>query len=109
MNSAYLKLGEVLQAQSFNEPAFPVVCNVEALPARDPAKIRSTLQEQVTGTVRWTESIEYLIDREQIAQFLELGPGGVLAGLVGRIRKGTEVFSISDAASVKAVAALLKV
>ena len=108
MHSAYLKLGEVLQAQSFNEPAFPVVCNVEAVPVRDPAKIRETLQEQVTGTVRWTESVEYLLDHEQITQFLELGPGGVIAGLVGRIRKGSDVLSISDAASAKAVAALLK-
>lgn len=108
MHSAYVKLGEALQAQSFHAPAFPVVCNFNALPARDPAQIRETLREQVTGTVRWAESIEYLIDREQIAQFLELGPGGVLAGMVGRIRKGTEVFSISDTASLKAVAALLR-
>ena len=85
-----------------------MVCNVEALPVSDPEKIRESLQEQVTGTVRWTESIEYLLDREHIAQFIELGPGGVLAGLVGRIRKDTEAFSISDTASVKAVAALLK-
>ena len=108
MNSAYLKLGKVLQEQSFHEPAFPVICNVDALPVREPAKIRETLQQQVTGTVRWAESIEYMIDREHIEQFIELGPGGVLAGLVGRIRKGTEVFSISDVASLKAVAALLK-
>ncbi len=108
MNSAYLKLGKVLESQSFGEPAFPVVCNVEARPARDPAKIRETLREQVTSTVRWTESIEYLIDHERIEQFLELGPGGVLAGLVGRIRKGSDVLSISDVPSLKAVAALLK-
>lgn len=108
MDLAYLKLGKVLETQSFNAPKFPVVCNVDAIPVHDPDKIRGTLQQQVTGTVRWTESIEYLIDQERIEQFIELGPGGVLAGLVGRIRKGTAVLSISDVPSLQAVAALLK-
>ena len=108
MDSAFLKLGAVLQTQTIHAPKFPVVCNVDALPVSDPAKIRDTLQQQVTGTVRWTESIEHLIDREHIEQFIELGPGGVLAGLVGRIRKGTTVISISDVASLQAAAALLK-
>jgi len=108
MESAYEKLGEVLRTQAFREPAFSVVCNVDALPVRDPAKIRETLQEQVTGTVRWTQSIEYLLDHERIEMFVELGPGGVLAGLVGRIRKGAVAYSVADAASVKAISALLK-
>ncbi len=102
MESAYVKLGEVLAAQTFHTPEFPVICNVDALPVSDPAKIRDTLRQQVTGTVRWTESIEYLIDREKIEQFIELGPGGVLGGLVGRIRKGTPVVSIADVASLQA-------
>src|ERR1700677_3472012 len=76
MDLAYLKLGKVLETQAFSTPKFPVVCNVDALPVHDPDKIRGTLQQQVTGTVRWTESIEYLIDHEHIEQFIELGPGG---------------------------------
>ena len=52
-------------------------------------------------------SIEYLIDHVGITRFLELGPGGVIAGLVGRIRKGTEVISISDSASLEAALPLL--
>ncbi len=108
MQSAYVKLGAELEKQSFHEPKFPVVCNIDAQPVREPARIRETLREQVTGTVRWAQSIEYLIDREQIEQFIELGPGAVLAGMVGRIRKGADVLSVADAASVKAVAAVLK-
>jgi hypothetical protein len=54
-----------------------------------PEEIRSSLQDQVTGTVRWTETIEHLIDREGCDLFIELGPGGVLSGLLQRIRRGT--------------------
>jgi [acyl-carrier-protein] S-malonyltransferase len=107
MDSACLKLKEVLNEIPMNEPNVPVVCNVDAVTVSDPESIRRTLADQVTGSVRWTESIEYLLDHLHCNQFLELGPGGVLAGLVGRIRKGTPVISISNSASLtEAVAAL---
>ena len=63
--------------------------------------ISQSLAEQVTGTVRWTQTIEYMIDQLGCNLFLELGPGEVLAGLVGRIRKGTEVISIANRASLE--------
>ena len=100
MESAYLKLKEVLENTPINAPQVPVVCNVDAVAASDPDTIRRTLADQVTGSVRWTESVEYLLDHLHCHQFLELGPGGVLAGLVARIRKGTPVISVSDAASL---------
>jgi [acyl-carrier-protein] S-malonyltransferase len=109
MESAYLKLKEVLNETPVNEPNVPVVCNVDAVAVSDPDTIRRTLADQVTGSVRWTESVEYLLDHLHCNQFLELGPGGVLAGLVGRIRKGTPVISISNAASLaEAVRALAR-
>jgi [acyl-carrier-protein] S-malonyltransferase len=100
MESAYLKLKEVLEKTPFNAPKVPVVCNVDAVAVSDPDTIRRTLADQVTGSVRWTESVEYLLDHLHCDQLLELGPGGVLAGLVARIRKGTPVVSVSDAASL---------
>ena len=100
MESAYLKLKEVLEKTPINAPQVPVVCNVDAVAVSDPDTIRRTLANQVTGSVRWTESVEYLLDHLHCDQFLELGPGGVLAGLVARIRKGTPVISVSDAASL---------
>jgi [acyl-carrier-protein] S-malonyltransferase len=100
MESAYLKLKEVLEKVPINAPQVPVVCNVDAVAASDPDTIRRALADQVTGSVRWTESVEYLLDHLHCDQFLELGPGGVLAGLVARIRKGTPVISVSDAASL---------
>ena len=78
-----------------------VVANVTAQPATDPTAVRETLAHQVTRPVRWAESIEYLIDHEHCELFLELGPGETLAGLVGRIRKGTQVLSIGDAESLE--------
>ncbi len=74
---------------------------------RDPVTARDILTKQVTGSVRWIESIERLANELGVTLFLELGPGAVLAGLVGRIVSGAEVISIGDTASVaKAVARL---
>ncbi len=107
MESAYQSLSIALAETPMNEPSVPVVCNVDAQTVKDPETIRRTLADQVTGSVRWTESVEYLIDHLHCTQFLELGPGGVLAGLVGRIRKGTPVISVSNSASLTdALAAL---
>jgi [acyl-carrier-protein] S-malonyltransferase len=108
MKSAYQKLAAVLEQTPIGIPRYPVVCNIDAAPVIDAARIRETLREQVTGTVRWTESIDYLIDHEKVDLFIELGPGKVLAGLVGRIRKGFPILSIGDMPSLKAALVELK-
>jgi len=102
MRSAYENLAAVLEQTPIGIPRFPVICNVDAMPVVDAGRIRETLREQVTGTVRWTESIEYLIDHEHIDLFIELGPGKVLAGLVNRIRRDFPTLSISDVPSLQA-------
>jgi [acyl-carrier-protein] S-malonyltransferase len=102
MNSAFEKLGAVLEGTEIRSPKFPVVCNVDAREVREAAEIRKSLQDQVTDTVRWTETLEYLIDQLRCEQFIELGPGAVLAGLLNRTRKGAAVVSISDVASLEA-------
>jgi [acyl-carrier-protein] S-malonyltransferase len=108
MNSAFLKLGEVMQSLTFQTPRFPVICNVDARPVASPEEIRESLLDQVTGTVRWTETIEYLVDEEKCDLFLELGPGGVLAGLLNRTRKGTPCLSITDCASLEAAVPVVR-
>jgi [acyl-carrier-protein] S-malonyltransferase len=102
MNSAFVQLGLELARTELRTPQFPVICNTDAEPVRSVEEIRSSLQDQVTGTVHWTESIEYLVDEEHCDLFIELGPGGVLAGLLNRIRKGTPCLSIGDCASLEA-------
>lgn len=107
MESAYQTLKAALVETPMTAPRVPVVCNVDAISVTEPDAIREALAEQVTGSVCWTQSIEYMIDHLHITHFLELGPGGVIAGLVGRIRKGTPIVSVSNVATLdEAVAAL---
>jgi [acyl-carrier-protein] S-malonyltransferase len=101
MQSAEEKLARDLAIVPLSRPAAPVIANVTARPVEDENAIRKTLAEQVTGSVRWTESIEYLIDELGCDLFLDLGPGEVIAGLVSRIRKGSQVLSISDVPSLE--------
>ncbi len=108
MQPAYVKLGEELQRTELATPRFLIISNVDARPVSEASRIRETLREQVTGTVRWTETIEYLIDTEGCEQFIELGPGAVLAGLVNRTRKGFPVISVSGADSLPSAVAALR-
>lgn len=107
MESAYQSLSAALAETALAVPGIPVVCNVDAQTVSDPDEIRRSLADQVTGSVRWTESVEYLLDHLHCTQFIELGPGGVIAGLVGRIRKGTPILSVSNAASLADTVAAL--
>ncbi|SHJ15276.1 [acyl-carrier-protein] S-malonyltransferase [Rubritalea squalenifaciens DSM 18772] len=100
MQSAQDKLSAVLADTEIATPNVPVYCNFKATQVADAAEIRETLEKQVTGSVRWTESMQALI-AEGNTTFVELGPGKVLAGLMGRIDKSVEVISIEDAASLE--------
>ncbi|MDD5350131.1 MAG: ACP S-malonyltransferase [Chthoniobacteraceae bacterium] len=108
MNSAYVRLGKVLETTTFQIPKYKVICNVDAKPVSEAGAIRNALREQVTSSVRWAESMDYLLDVEKIDLFIEFGPGGVLAGLMGRIRKGTPVLSVSDVPSLLTAVAAVK-
>ena len=99
METAYQKLGAALRHVPVLPPRFPVISNVTGLEATTPIEIRRTLQDQVTSTVRWVDCVERLVDLG-CDFFIELGPGGVLAGLLQRTRKGVDVTSVSDAESV---------
>jgi [acyl-carrier-protein] S-malonyltransferase len=109
MISAEKRLRDDLATAPIARPATKVVANITAQPVFAEDDILQSLAKQVTGTVRWIESVEYMIDQLGCNLFLELGPGDVLAGLVRRIRKGTEVLSIGDSSSLKAAIAKLNV
>ena len=106
MESAYEKLGAVLEHVPIQPPRFPVISNVAGMEVATPVEIRRTLQDQVTGTVRWLDCTERLVDLG-CDFFIELGPGGVLAGLLRRSRKDMGVISVSDAESVRKCAKAL--
>ncbi len=100
MESAYIQVGEALHNVILQKPDFPVISNVTGAQVDAVDEIKRTLQDQVTGTVRWTDCMERMLEMG-CDLFLELGPGGVLAGLMQRTRKGTEVLTICDTASLQ--------
>jgi len=106
MESAYEKLGAALLEVQMQVPQFPVISNVTGREVETLPEIRRTLQDQVTSTVRWVDCMERLVDLG-CDLFIELGPGGVLAGLLKRTRKDVEVISVGDVESVRAAAARL--
>src|SRR3954469_6237457 len=108
MEGAYQKLGDTLVYVEMHAPVFPVVSNVTGAEVQTLPDIRRTLQEQVTATVRWADSMERLFTLG-CELFIELGPGGVLAGLMQRIRKGAEVMSVSGPDSVRACAESMRI
>jgi len=100
MESAYQKLGEALLEVEMQAPRFPVVSNATGEEVTVLPKIRRTLRDQVTSTVRWLDCMERLFHLG-CNFFIELGPGGVLAGLLRRVRKDVDVVSVSDAESAR--------
>jgi [acyl-carrier-protein] S-malonyltransferase len=100
------RLEAVLGKVQVGDLRVPVVTNVEARPNRDRARVVPVLIEQVTGAVRWIETVEEL-KRQGVKKVVEVGPGKVLCGLVKRIDKELAQLNVEDPASLeKAVAGL---
>ncbi len=100
MASAEAALAPDLAKADIRTPQMPVPANFSGKPATDPVEIRSLLAHQVTGSVRWEESIRYLL-ASGITQFVEFGPGGVLAGFLKRIDADATCISIGNLADFK--------
>jgi [acyl-carrier-protein] S-malonyltransferase len=101
MTPAAEAMAEALARTAIAAPKVPLVANVSALPLTDPAAIRESLVKQVTGTVRWRESVAYMAG-QGVTRFVELGAGKVLAGLVKRIAEGVSTVSVGAPADVEA-------
>jgi [acyl-carrier-protein] S-malonyltransferase len=106
MQPAADAMREALGTVTVNAPAVPVVANVEAAPITDPAAIRDALVRQVTGTVRWRESVAYMA-AQGVEAFYEIGSGKVLTGLVKRIASGASATAIGTPEDVAAFKASL--
>jgi len=87
---------------AMNAPVVPVVANVLAKPISDPAEIRKRLVEQVTGMVRWTECVTWMVNEGGVTELVELGSGKVLSGLAKRISADTPAVSVGTPADVDA-------
>jgi len=86
MRPAAAAMEEALTRVAVKPPVVPLVANVLAQPVSDPAEIVRRLVEQVTGTVRWRESVAFMAD-QGVTRFYEVGAGKVLSGLIKRIAK----------------------
>jgi [acyl-carrier-protein] S-malonyltransferase len=101
MQPAAEVMAEALGRVTINTPVVPLVANVTAAPVTDPAQILRGLIEQVTGTVRWRESVAFMA-AAGVTHFYEVGSGKVLAGLIKRIADGAAGVSIGTPDDVAA-------
>ncbi|MCD6072879.1 MAG: [acyl-carrier-protein] S-malonyltransferase [Microvirga sp.] len=106
MQPAADAMREALGRVTVNAPVVPVVANVEAAPITDPSAIRDALVRQVTGTVRWRESVAYMAS-QGVDSFYEVGSGKVLTGLVKRIAAGASSAAIGTPEDIAAFKASL--
>lgn len=93
MQPAADKMALALETANLRAPFMPLVANVTARPVAQAAEIRQLLVEQVTGMVRWRESVEHLVDLG-VDSFVECGAGKVLSGLVKRINRDAVTYSL---------------
>lgn len=92
MEPARTELAQAIESTTVNVPICPVYQNVNALPTSDPAVIKNNLVAQLTGPVRWTQTVQNMIT-DGATQFIEVGPGKVLQGLVKKVNKDMEAVS----------------
>ena len=100
MKPAQDRLAADLERLSFNEPAMPVVTNVDARATTAPDELRDALVRQVSAPVRWVDSMQLLVE-QSIGTFVETGPGKVLSGLMRQISRDVKMLNVEDAASLQ--------
>lgn len=101
------QLGEALVQVNVRAPKMPYVCNLEARMVTDADDIKELLEKQVSGTVRFRESIELMIS-EGVDTFVEIGPGKTLTGFVRKISKDVQVCNVEKWDDLEKLSALLK-
>jgi [acyl-carrier-protein] S-malonyltransferase len=107
MMPAQQRMAADLAGVAFGDPEVPLVNNVDARVVRTAAECRDGLVRQVSGTVRWQESVERLV-AEGVSTFVEVGSGTVLCGLVRKIAKGARMLNVESPESLAATLAALE-
>ena len=100
MKPAAKKMEDKINSVNFKEPVFDIVCNVTSRQEKDPTKFKDLLVEQIYSTVRWRESIINM-SNEGVTNFIEIGPGKVLSGMVKRTVKNINCFSVNSIDDIK--------
>ena len=104
MQPAADEMATALAGATIVAPSVAVVANVTARPERDPEVLRRLLVEQVTGRVRWRESMEWMASEGGVTRFAEIGSGKVLAGMAKRIAPDAESLSLNTPEDLEAFA-----
>jgi [acyl-carrier-protein] S-malonyltransferase len=105
MQPAADEMAAALASAALHGPAVPVVANVTAGPVSDADTIRRLLVEQVTGRVRWRESMEWMATRGGVTRFVEIGSGKVLTGMAKRIAPDAESLALNTPEDIEAFSA----
>ena len=100
MKPAAKNMEEKINKTNFKKPSHDIVVNVSALPEKDPVQIKKNLVEQIYSTVKWRETINF-ISKTGVVNFVEVGPGRVLSGMIKRTKKNANCFSINSIADIK--------
>ena len=100
MSSAASKMKEKINSVNFKKPIFDIISNVTSKPENNPENIKKLLVEQICSTVRWRESIINM-NEQSVNNFIEIGPGKVLSGMVKRTVKDINCFSINSINDMK--------
>ena len=100
MKSAAENMREKINNTKFNKPSFDIINNVTAQPENDPTNIKKLLIQQIYSTVKWRESI-IRMSKEGILNYIEIGPGKALTGMVKRTLSNVNSFSINSITDIK--------
>ena len=95
MESAEKKMSQKIMESLFKDPKPSIISNVTAKSENTVDKIKELLIKQITSRVKWRESVEFMISKG-VNEFIEIGPGKVLSGLIRRINKEVNVFNINS-------------
>lgn len=100
MKSANAEFTRAIEATTLNVPAIPIVANISAAPIDTIDAIKAEMVGQLTSSVQWTKSVQYMIE-QGVTQFVEIGPKDVLTGLIKRIDRSVARVSIEDVVAMQ--------
>jgi len=103
MQPAVDGMAEIMATLKFNNPTVPIVGNTTAKPLTTAEAVKEELLNQLCNCVQWQRSVEYMVN-DGVSNFIEIGPGRVLAGLIKRIDRSVKITNIGDAEAVKNLA-----
>jgi [acyl-carrier-protein] S-malonyltransferase len=107
MQPAAEAMAEALAWVEIGPLATPLVANVTAAPVREPNAIRDLLVKQVTGRVRWRESVEWMAKEGGVSRFVEIGAGRQLTGMVKRNAPDAEALALNEPADLETFAKMV--